>query len=64
MEEPSALDGPANPDELHATPLGRALWQSVQRPRRGRRRIETASQTGPYETKYPISNGYPEDEAR
>ena len=50
-------------DELHATGVGRALWQSVRRRPRGR--VAGASVTeprGPYETSYAIDVGYPERE--
>jgi hypothetical protein len=49
-------------EDLHATAVGRALWQSIRRPRRGRIAALPAEQRGPYETSYPISIGYPERE--
>lgn len=51
-------------DELHATALGRALWQSVRRPRRGRVAAAPLAldQRGPYEASYSIESGYPERE--
>jgi hypothetical protein len=49
-------------DELHDTAVGRALWQTVRRPRRGRMTVQPAFEPGPYETNYSISSGYPDRE--
>ena len=50
-------------DELHSTPIGRALWQSVRRPRRHRLVAAQATEPlGPYEVTYPVSTGYPDRE--
>ena len=47
-------------DELHATPVGRALWQSVRRRPRGRVAVPPVAEArGPYETSYAIDVGYP-----
>jgi hypothetical protein len=48
-------------DDLHASAVGRALWQSVRRPRRGRLATHPVER-GPYETSYTISSGYPDRE--
>ena len=48
-------------DELHATAVGRVLWQTVRRPRNGRL-AAAAEQRGPYEVSYSIENGYPDRE--
>ena len=63
MEEQPTSARFANRDELHATPLGRALWQSVRRTRRGRMLALATPTAGPYETHYTISNGYEGNEA-
>ena len=63
MEEQPTAARFAQRDELHATPLGRALWQSVRRTRRGRMLSPPNVQAGPYETKYTVSNGYDSNEA-
>ena len=51
-------------DELHATAVGRALWQSVRRPRNGRVAASPIAidSHGPYETSYSIESGYPSRE--
>lgn len=49
-------------DQLHDTAVGRALWQTVRRPRRGRLTVQPAMEPGPYETAYAISSGYPDRE--
>lgn len=50
-------------DELHSTAVGRALWQTVRRPRRGRLVVLPAEEAaGPYETSYAILSGYPDRE--
>jgi hypothetical protein len=49
-------------DELHDTALGRAFWQGVRRPRRGRVSVPASAEAGPYETSYSISDGYPDRE--
>jgi hypothetical protein len=45
-----------------STTNGRALWQSVRRPHRGRQVVPAVATHGPYETSYPIASGYPERE--
>jgi hypothetical protein len=49
-------------DDLHATAVGRALWQSVRRPQRSRISVQPETAKGPYETSYSISTGYPDRE--
>jgi hypothetical protein len=49
-------------DELHTTAVGRGLWQTVRRPRRGRLTVQPAEDAGPYETSYAILAGYPDRE--
>ena len=41
---------------------GRALWESVRKPHRGRVLVQAGSDAGPYETSYSISAGYPDRE--
>ena len=63
MEEQRATLNFISRDELHSTPLGRALWQSVRRPRRGRLVAAQAAQPlGPYEVTYSVATGYPDRE--
>ena len=49
-------------DEAVPTSVGRALWQSVRRPRRGRVISTTVAEAGPYESSYTIQIGYPDRE--
>lgn len=49
-------------EDLHSTAVGRALWQTVRRPRRGRLQHHAVEQRGPYETSYSVISGYPDRE--
>ena len=49
-------------EEIQSVTGGRALWQPVRKPHRGRGVLQPANEFGPYETSYTISAGYPDRE--